>query len=52
MKEYLNEESKKYFEDVLKYLDTLSIPYEVDDNLVRGLDYYDYMVYELYLYDI
>ncbi|MGI6608108.1 MAG: histidine--tRNA ligase [Erysipelotrichaceae bacterium] len=44
--DYLNEESRKYFNQVLKGLDDLNIPYKVDDNLVRGLDYYSNTVYE------
>lgn len=47
MKDYLNEESKNYFNTVLKQLDALEIPYEVDDNLVRGLDYYTHTVFEI-----
>lgn len=45
--DYLNEESKKHFEDVKKYLDNLNIPYEVNTNLVRGLDYYTHTVFEV-----
>ncbi len=47
MKDYLNEESKDYFNTVLSLLDTLEIPYEVDDKLVRGLDYYTHTVFEI-----
>lgn len=47
MKDYLNEESKEYFETVLSLLDELNIPYEIDDNLVRGLDYYTHTVFEI-----
>lgn len=45
--DYLNEESKAYFEQVLQGLETLGIPYEVDDRLVRGLDYYTHTVFEV-----
>ncbi|MDI9540591.1 MAG: histidine--tRNA ligase [Bacillota bacterium] len=45
-RDFLNEESKQYFNLVLKGLDDLNIPYRVDDNLVRGLDYYSNTVYE------
>ena len=45
--DYLNEESKKHFEDVKKYLDALNIEYVVDTNLVRGLDYYTHTVFEV-----
>ena len=47
MADYLNEESKAYFEQVLEGLDALGIPYEVDDKLVRGLDYYTHTVFEV-----
>ncbi len=47
LKDYLNEESKDYFERVLKALDALGIPYEIDDRLVRGLDYYTHTVFEV-----
>ena len=45
--DYLNEESKKHFEQVLKYLDSLDIEYEVNPNVVRGLDYYTHTVFEI-----
>jgi len=44
---YLTEESSKYFEQVKNYLDVLGIPYEVDPNLVRGLDYYNHTAFEI-----
>ncbi len=47
LKDYLNEESKDYFDRVLKALDTLGIPYEIDNRLVRGLDYYTHTVFEV-----
>lgn len=47
MQDYLNEESQAYFEEVLEGLDALGIPYEVDDRLVRGLDYYTHIVFEV-----
>lgn len=43
----LNENSKTFFENVLKGLDLLQIPYRVNDRLVRGLDYYSHTVFEL-----
>ncbi|MBQ6334343.1 MAG: histidine--tRNA ligase [Erysipelotrichaceae bacterium] len=43
----LTESSAKYFEDVKHYLDVLEIPYEIDDRLVRGLDYYTDTVFEV-----
>lgn len=45
--DYLNEESKKRFEKVLEYLEYLDIDYEIDVNIVRGLDYYNHTVFEL-----
>lgn len=45
--EYLNEESKKRFETVQKYLDLLDIEYVVNPRIVRGLDYYDHTVFEV-----
>lgn len=45
--DYLNEESKKHFEEVQKYLDAMGIEYEVNPNIVRGLDYYTHTVFEV-----
>ena len=45
--EYLNEESKEYFEKVQKYLRDLNISFTVDPNLVRGLDYYNHTAFEI-----
>lgn len=47
MIDYLNEESKKKFEKVQEYLDALGIEYIVDSSIVRGLDYYTHMVFEV-----
>lgn len=49
--DYHSKESNNRFNKILTYLDYLDIDYEVDNTLVRGLDYYDYMVYELKLND-
>lgn len=43
----LTTQASEYFEKVKKYLDDLGIPYEVDDRLVRGLDYYTDTVFEV-----
>ncbi|MBQ1467163.1 MAG: histidine--tRNA ligase [Solobacterium sp.] len=45
--DYLNEESRAYFDGVLKALDAMGIEYEIDDRLVRGLDYYTHTVFEV-----
>ena len=47
LSDYLNEESREYFDRVLAALDGLGIPYEIDDRLVRGLDYYTHTVFEV-----
>lgn len=45
--DYLNDESKAYFEKVKQYLTQLDIPFEVDAKLVRGLDYYNHTTFEI-----
>ena len=45
--EYLGEESKAYFAEVLRHLDALGVKYEIDHNLVRGLDYYTHTAFEI-----
>lgn len=47
----LNSISKKHFKSVLEYLDAAHIPYEIDNALVRGLDYYTHTVFEYITYD-
>ncbi|WP_432358450.1 histidine--tRNA ligase [Sporosarcina sp. UB5] len=44
---YLNEQSATYFEQVKNYLDEVGISYELDPNLVRGLDYYNHTAFEI-----
>lgn len=44
--DYLNTESSKRFKTILSYLDLLEVDYEVDSNIVRGLDYYNHTVFE------
>lgn len=46
IKDYLSTEAKEYFENVLNLLDEQQIEYELDDTLVRGLDYYSQVVFE------
>ena len=48
IKDYLSESSKTRFDEVLNALDTLQIPYEIDEELVRGLDYYSETVFEFH----
>ncbi|PJK17506.1 histidine--tRNA ligase [Chryseomicrobium excrementi] len=45
--DYLNAESAAYFEKVKAYLEALDISYELDPNLVRGLDYYNHTAFEI-----
>ncbi len=47
MRDYLNEASKDHFNKVLKYLAEMGIEYEIDDHLVRGLDYYTHTIFEI-----
>lgn len=47
VKDSLDDESKAFFDEVKKILDVNLINYEVDDNLVRGLDYYSHTVFEI-----
>ncbi len=44
--DFLDEGSKKHFDDVLRLLTKLGIPYELDRRLVRGLDYYTRTTFE------
>lgn len=44
---FLTPDSKKHFKEVLEYLDKMSIPYVINSNLVRGLDYYSHTVFEI-----
>ena len=45
--DYLSEESKEHFAAVKSYLDDLGIQYEVDQTMVRGLDYYNNTIFEV-----
>lgn len=44
--EYLDEECKNHFEELQMLLTQLSIPFEIDTGIVRGLDYYTKTVFE------
>ena len=48
MSVYISEDSQKRFSQVLESLKAMDIPYEVDDTLVRGLDYYSETVFEFH----
>ena len=45
--DFLTDSAKAHFEKVCALLDDLEIDYEVDPNLVRGLDYYCHTVFEV-----
>jgi len=46
--DWLSEDSKRFFMELLEYLDELEIPYALDPFLVRGLDYYTHTVFEFF----
>ena len=46
--DFLSDEDKSEYSEILKALDSLNIPYVCDDKLVRGLDYYTGLVFEIY----
>lgn len=43
----LSEESRCHFQDLLRALDGCGVEYEIEDRLVRGLDYYTRTVFEI-----
>ncbi len=45
--EFLNEECRDHFEGVKRLMDALKIPYRINPQLVRGLDYYNKTVFEI-----
>ncbi|MBP8975630.1 MAG: histidine--tRNA ligase [Bacteroidetes bacterium] len=45
--DYLCDECSTHFKTVQKVLDTLHLPYTVDNRLVRGLDYYTKTAFEI-----
>lgn len=47
--DYLCVECKTHFKSVLEFLDELEIPYFLNKNLVRGLDYYTKTIFEFCL---
>ena len=49
--DYLDEESKGNFDQILTMLDKLDIKYVIDNDLVRGLDYYTGVIFEFMVED-
>lgn len=45
--DYLDDESQQYFDSVQALLKKLGIDYEIDTNMVRGLDYYNHTIFEI-----
>lgn len=45
--DYLSDDNAAYFDAVQNYLKALNISFEVDPNLVRGLDYYNHTAFEI-----
>jgi len=50
--EHLSIESKNHFEKILSMLESLNIEYEINNRLVRGLDYYNRTVFEVFSSDL
>lgn len=46
LSEYLDEDSKQHFAGLCELLDAAGIQYQVNERLVRGLDYYNRTVFE------
>jgi len=46
--DYLCDDCNSHFQSVLEYLDEVSIPYELNPKLVRGLDYYNRTTFEIW----
>jgi histidyl-tRNA synthetase len=44
---HLCDECRVHFKEVLEYLEALNIPYRINNNLVRGIDYYTRTVFEI-----
>ncbi|VWL85700.1 histidine--tRNA ligase [Oceanivirga miroungae] len=47
IREFYSEESLAYFNEVLEYLEKMEVKYEINEKLVRGLDYYSDTVFEI-----
>ena len=45
--EFINEQSRSEFDQIQDLLKTLKVPFELNHNLVRGLDYYNDTVFEI-----
>lgn len=45
--DYLTESAQAHWDKVQTYLEAMGIDYEVDANVVRGLDYYNHTIFEV-----
>ena len=52
LQDFVDEESKAHFQQLLATLDAMGISYKVNPNLVRGLDYYTHTVFEWVTQDL
>lgn len=48
---FLGEETKKAWSSIISILDAMGIAYEIDNSLMRGLDYYNGLVFEWIMND-
>jgi histidyl-tRNA synthetase len=44
---YLSTDARKHFKELLQYLEEMNIPFKINPELVRGLDYYARTVFEI-----
>lgn len=47
LSDYLSETDQSYFNEIMQILSQQQIPFQHDHNLVRGLDYYSHIVFEI-----
>nr|ARW60295.1 Histidine-tRNA ligase [Laurencieae sp.] len=47
LKNYLESKSLNHFDEVCNHLHNLNIQYKTNDQLIRGLDYYNYIAFEI-----
>jgi histidyl-tRNA synthetase len=45
--DYLSDKARVHFDQVIMALEAIGLNYEIDKNLVRGLDYYTHTVFEI-----
>ncbi len=49
---HLSPSAQTHFQEVCRLLDSIQIPYEINDKIVRGLDYYTKTVFEITTEDL